>query len=140
MMMQNFQIPFRLPLLLALLSSFPLFAHGKTTQQKNASFYTIEISTQKEIKTTAVIVKTTGKAGYHCNTLYPWKLSVTPHSGIKMKNTVLKKVDAKTFTKEKVEFHFSYLENSSGPVSAKLKFSVCNDKQCLIEKVPLSWE
>ena len=73
-----------------------------------------------------------GKAGFHCNTLYPWKLTVEGGAnGAK----IYKKKDAKKFSKERVVFEVPYVKGQR----AKMKMSVCNDKQCIMHEEKLAW-
>jgi len=111
---------------------------AKTT--KSGSFYKVEISTKATGDDVVATIKITGKGGYGCNTLYPWKLTVTPGSGVEMAKTVLGKVDAAKFGKAAVIFEVRYVARAgAGPMAAKLKLSGCDDKQCQMEQVDLSW-
>ena len=105
---------------------------SQATESKNGSTRN-EIDVKVEKTATAVKITATGKSGYHCNTLYPWKLTVTgPENG---KSTTYKKADAKTFSEEKVVFE---LPSKKGQ-KAKMKMSVCNEKQCIMHTQELSW-
>lgn len=94
--------------------------------EKDGDFYSVTVSSEKG-KTQ---LRVEGKNGYHCNTSYPWKLSVGEGAAQK----VFKKEHAKKFTEKEVVFAFDG-EDSKG----LLKMSMCNDKQCKMEKIPLSW-
>ena len=95
-------------------------------------FYEVEVKLDKAKKTATVMAK--GAGGYHCNVDYPWKIKVVePGSD----ERVYKKTDAKVFSKESVEFVIPYTH--AGKVTALLKLSVCDDKQCRMEKVELKW-
>jgi hypothetical protein len=107
---------------------------------KSGSFYQVDISTTTSGDSVVATIRVTGKGGYGCNTLYPWKLTVTPGSGVEMDKTVYHKGDATQFAKEAVVFQVRYTALAGADkVTAKLKFSFCNDKQCQMEQVDLSW-
>ena len=109
---------------------------------KSGSFYTVKVETTGSGDARTAKITTTGKNGYHCNKLYPWKLTVKPGSGVTMDKTVFKskKGEAKTFSEAKVVFEVPYkVSADAGKVTAKLKISLCDDKQCQMETVPLSW-
>jgi hypothetical protein len=107
---------------------------------KSGSFYQVEITTKATGDDVVATIRVTGKSGYGCNMLYPWKLTVIPGPGIEMTKTVFAKGDASKFTKEAVVFEVRYVARAgAGPVTAKLKLSGCDDKQCQMEQVDLSW-
>jgi hypothetical protein len=106
---------------------------------KNNPYYEMKITTKVLKKTSLATIKVTGKSGYYCNTLYHWKLSLESTPGIILHKKVLKNSDAKQFKKDAVIFEVPYVSGPNQKISATLKFSVCNEKQCLIEKVALSW-
>ena len=122
---------------LALLISLAAL-HAKPTVKSNP-YYDVKVTTQTQEKRTLATITVTGKSGYHCNTLYAWKLRLEPEPGIALQKKVLRKRDAKKFSKEAVIFEVPYNRGPNQKISATLKFSVCNEKQCLIEKIPLSW-
>jgi hypothetical protein len=109
---------------------------------KSGSFYTVKLEVTGSGDSRVATITTTGKNGYHCNKLYPWKLTVTPGAGVTMAKKVFKskKGDAKTFTEPKVVFQVPYTATDGAEkVEAKLKISLCDDKQCQMETVKLSW-
>ena len=99
---------------------------------------TKEVASRNELevkvdKTAATITITaTGKSGYHCNTLYPWKLTVT---GPGQEKVVYRKKDAKAFSKDAVIFQVPYKKGQK----AEMKMSVCNDAQCIMHTEEFSW-
>ena len=101
-------------------------AKGGTTQKPK------ELEVKVEKKKSVVRIMAVGKAGYYCNTLYPWKLTV---EGASKGKKVYKKNDAKKFSKEAVVFEVPYVKGQK----AKMKMSVCNDKQCIMHEENLSW-
>jgi hypothetical protein len=125
----------------ALAAAALLFAGASVAgTTKSGSFYQVEVSTKANGDEVVATIKVTGKAGYGCNTLYPWKLTVTPGSGVELAKTVFGKVDATKFTKQAVIFEVRYVARAgAGPMAAKLKLSGCDDKQCQMEQVDLSW-
>ena len=88
---------------------------------KETNEYKIVVTKDKERTT----ISTQGKAGYHCNTLYPWKLTVLGNKGEKS----LKKENATDFSERKVTF----IVLKEDGKNATLKLSVCNDKQCIMK-------
>ncbi|MCP4196074.1 MAG: hypothetical protein GY762_02900 [Proteobacteria bacterium] len=109
------------------------------TDDKKNPYYDVQITTKVKKKITHATIKITGKSGYYCNTLYRWKLYLERIPGIVSKRKTLKNRDAKQFAKDAVVFEVPYMSGPKEKISATLKFSVCNEKQCLIEKIDLSW-
>lgn len=97
----------------------------------------IEKSVQDGKNTATITI--TGQNGYHANTLFPWKLTVKPAPGVILEKSVYTKNDAARFDESKVIFSVSYINRSGQKMSAELKLGVCNDRQCLMMAVPLSW-
>jgi hypothetical protein len=97
---------------------------------KQGEFYEIVVTRQIENRAENAIVKTSGKTGYHCNTMYPWKLTIDSQDETK----VYKKEDAVEFSERSVVFKVQCKKNCK----ALLIFSVCNDKQCKMEKVEIN--
>lgn len=75
-------------------------------------------------------VTTVGRSGYHCNTMYPWKITTRTNNG---KEKIYKKKDAKVFGEKSVSFLVDGTE-------ATLKFSVCNDQQCVMKTETIKLE
>jgi hypothetical protein len=105
------------------------------------SFYEIRVETARAAGSTMhAIITTVGKNGYHCNMLYPWKLTVGQGDGISVSKPVMKKPDAEKFTESAVVFRVPYTATDAvKTMSASLKLSLCDDKQCQMETVALSW-
>ncbi|MDD5307940.1 MAG: hypothetical protein PHU25_11520 [Deltaproteobacteria bacterium] len=114
-------------------------AAGKVAAEKSGAFYDIMVETAKSGARSTATIAVTGKNGYHCNIQYPWKLTLTADPAIKLDKTVLRKADAARFTERSVAFLVSYEAGAGKTVSAELKLSLCNDKQCQMETVSLSW-
>ena len=118
-------------------SLFVFFLHSASTHaQSNGSekLYKIDIQTQKKAKQALATIKITGRAGYHCNTLYPWKLIIKERG----KETFsMSKQDATHFAENNVIFTVPYSKANEN--EATLKLSLCNDKQCIMEKASISW-
>lgn len=122
---------------ITLTSLFVYLLHSPVSvAQSNRSekLYKIDIQTQTKSKQALATIKVTGRAGYHCNTLYPWKLIVK--EGGKETRTMSKQ-DAKHFTENNVIFVVPYSKADGN--EATLKLSMCNDKQCIMEKASISW-
>ena len=105
---------------------------------KTSSFYVIKIETSTKDAKNLARITVTGKGGYHCNMLYPWKLKLKPGDGIAFDKAVYRKKDTEKFTKEEVVFAVSYTAKPGAQLLADLKLSVCNDKQCQIETASLT--
>ena len=114
--------------LLGLSLSSLLLAGEKAPGEKTKGIDNAEYKVQVEVKNGGVRISTIGKSGYHCNTLYPWKLTVL---GKDKKETVFKKTDAKLFSEENVVFEVP--SKKAAPLEATLKLSVCNDQQCIMK-------
>jgi E3 ubiquitin-protein ligase DOA10 len=121
-----------------LLFLFSVSLHADTDDKENP-YYDVQITTTVQKKNTLATIKISGKSGYHCNTLYRWKLYLKTIPRVVSKKKTLENRDAKQFTKEAVIFEVPYMNGPKEKISAKLKFSVCSEKQCLIEKIDLSW-
>ncbi len=116
--------------MLLLAFSTGLSAGEKNDQKKAPEPKEVAIKVEKTKET--VKITATGKSGFHCNTLYPWKLTVESGNN---QQKVYKKEDAKSFTQRKVVFEIPYSKGESG----KLKLSVCNDVQCIMHEEKLTW-
>jgi hypothetical protein len=121
----------------ALLAATVAFA---ATVKTSGSFYDVKVVTSASAGAMVATITTTGKSGYHCNMLYPWKLTIEPGDGLTVANPKMKKEDAAQFTEEGVVFKVPYTATESATtVKAALKLSLCDDKQCQMETVALSW-
>ncbi len=109
------------------------------TVKKSGPFYDVEISKSKKGNKSIATIKVTGKKGYHCNMLYPWKLTPAKAAGIAFDKPVYKKADAKRFTEQAVVFEVVYSASADQRASATLKMSLCNDKQCDLAKEVLEF-
>jgi len=107
--------------------------------RKTGDFYSVTVTTSKEGGKEIATVRVKGRAGYHCNTLYHWKLAVDPVPRVQLEKQLLENRDAQEFSAGGVIFRVRYFGGSGQKMSAKLKFSVCNDKQCVMEAVDLGW-
>jgi hypothetical protein len=110
------------------------------TVKKSGSFYDVKVVTSGSADAMVATITTTGKIGYHCNMLYPWKLTIEPGDGLTVAKPKMKKEDAAQFTEAGVVFKVPYTATESATtVNAALKLSLCDDKQCQMETVALSW-
>jgi hypothetical protein len=107
----------------------------------SGSFYEVRVETARAADgSMTATITTVGKTGYHCNMLYPWKLTLNPGDGITLSKPVLKKQDAAQFAETGVVFRVPYTAaDTAKTVTASLKLSLCDDKQCQMETVALSW-
>jgi hypothetical protein len=86
---------------------------------------------------TQVTVTIRAKEGYKVNDKYPFKLKLADApSGIELPKPVLKKGDGSFDGKNAFTFKVPVKATRAGSFDVKgnLKFSVCNDQSCLIEK------
>jgi len=107
---------------------------------KEGTFYRVEIQLSREGDSQKATITVTGKAGYHCNKLYPWKLTVAPPPGVTVAKPVLGKADARVMEEAKVVFVVPFSGKTGTVVPASLKLSLCDDKQCQMETVELTWK
>jgi len=114
---------------------------------KTGAFYTIKIQTAGQGDSVVATITVTGIKGYHCNLLYPWKLTIGPAEGIAFEKDKLKagpneKKDAAKYGEDGIVFAVPYKlgANAAKDVTATLKLSLCDDKQCQMESVALSWK
>jgi hypothetical protein len=106
---------------------------------KSGEFYKVTVTTAANGDSVTATVKAVGTNGYKPNQAYPWKLTVTPGAGVTMAKKVFKKADAKLTPKATV-FTVPYTATADAKaISAELKLSMCDPKQCQMEKVKLSW-
>lgn len=97
----------------------------------DGGIYEVIVTTAGKTPAGTATIAVNGKAGYHCNTLYPWKLTLRTAAG----ERVIKKEQAKVWSQGKVVFEVA--SAAIGSTTAELKLSVCDDKQCKMEKVEL---
>lgn len=105
---------------------------------KSGSFYSVKIDKSTQDSKTMARISVSGQGGYHCNMLYPWKLTLKTGDGVTFEKGVFKKGDAEKFTSEEVVFVVSFTAKSGAQLAADLKLSVCNDKECRMETVSLA--
>ena len=106
---------------------------------KTGEFYKVTVTTAASGDTITATVKAVGTNGYKPNKAYPWKLTVTPGAGVTMAKTVYKKADMQLSPTAAV-FKVPYTAGADAKsVSAVLKLSMCDPKQCQMEKVKLTW-
>lgn len=114
--------------LMALALCSGALAGDKTAAGKETKAFSVKV----EKTAAAIMVTAKGESGYHCNTLYPWKMTVEGPGGQQL---VYRKQDAKVFSEKAVVFE---LPRAAGQ-KARLKMSVCDEKQCLMHTEELSW-
>lgn len=106
---------------------------------KSGEFYKVSVTTVVKGDAVTATVKAEGTNGYKPNQAYPWKLTVTPGEGVTMAKTTFTKADLKLSPKDAV-FTVPYTAAAGAQaVGAELKLSMCDAKQCQMEKVKLSW-
>jgi hypothetical protein len=81
----------------------------------------------------------TPKAGYHIDPQFPmkWKADDAP-DGVSFAKSILKREDG-TFTEKEGSFKVGFTAAKPGKytLGGTLSLSVCNEKNCVMEKVPL---
>jgi hypothetical protein len=114
-------------------------AFAATVSQKG-SFYQVEVKTAADGRDVVATVEVSGRGGYHCNTLYPWKLTIEAPDGVQLGKKKFRKNDASQFGESKVLFRVPYrTSGEAGQIRAELKMSLCDEKQCQIKTLDLSW-
>ncbi len=96
-------------------------------EKKNSEISGQEYAVTATVQDGKIIISAKGKGGYHCNTAYPWKL-------ITEQKTYTKQ-DAEKYSEESVVFRI----DNNKEQKASLKFSICNNLQCIMETANLSW-
>ena len=118
---------------------------GAAVVNKTGAFYKIKVETSGQGESMVAKITVTGIKGYHCNMLYPWKLTLEPTEGIsadhmKFKAGPKEKKDATHYGEDSIVFTVPYKASATAKtVNATLKLSLCDDKQCQMEAVNLSW-
>lgn len=129
---------YAIPVLLTfLISVLPLIGHAKN-MKKSGDFYEVSVETRTTGDKSVATVTATPRNGYHCNMQYPWKLTIVESDGLKTAKTVLRKADAKKFGQDAVVFEVPYSVPQGKEVKGALKFSMCDEKQCKMERLELS--
>ncbi len=79
-----------------------------------------------------VTVSLAPKGGFHVNTEYPVKLTITAPDGVNVEKVKQTKDDAKRFEKTGLDFEVAFVAAGSGRKSftGELKFAVCTDTEC----------
>ncbi|MFO8070659.1 MAG: hypothetical protein R6V85_02180 [Polyangia bacterium] len=124
---------------LLLATSAATWAFASVTQK--GSFYAVEVTTATDDGGDVVAtIEASGRGGYHCNTLYPWKLTVEAPDGVQLSKKKFRKNDASQFGESKVVFRVPYRTSGrAGQIRAELKMSFCDEKQCQMKTLDLSW-
>lgn len=107
--------------------AFAVSAHAATADKKSVGASAAEYNVTVEVQGGKVVITAKGASGYHCNTMYPWKLTAG--------DKIYSKKDAAKFAEDAVVFKIAPVKEQK----AVLKFSVCNDAQCIMETASLSW-
>jgi hypothetical protein len=115
----------------------PETAQAETTKVKG-EFYEITVETSTAQGKQKVTITAKGTGGYKCNKKYPWKLTIEP-AAANGEKTVLKKKDAKKLAEDEVVFVVESQAGADGKTKGQLKLSMCDEKQCKMAKVDLTW-
>ncbi len=120
----------KISIVLVLALTFVVFS--SQAADKKAAEVRKEVAVKVVKKAASVQITAEGRGGYHCNTLYPWKLTV---KGPQDEKKTYKKADAKKFSEQRVVFEVP----SKKGQTAQMKLSVCNEVQCIMHTEELSW-
>ena len=88
------------------------------------------------------VVTVSAKGEFKINQQFPFRLKLAEApDGVTYPKSVLKRDDA-AFTEKQAVFKFPFVAQKAGKyvLSGTVSISVCNDKKCLMEKVPLDVE
>jgi hypothetical protein len=108
----------------------------------SADAYGVDMTAQASYapgKEGTVDVVITAKGEYKINPQFPFRLKLAePPEGVAYPKPVLKKDDG-TFSEKQGSFKVPFVAQKAGTytVSCTVSLSVCNDKKCLMEKVPV---
>lgn len=86
------------------------------------------------------VVSVTAAKGYKWNKEYPAKLTLTPGSRVKLDKAEFKQLGGDfEATDARADVRVPVRADAAGEetIRGEIKFSVCNDKTCLIEKAPV---
>jgi hypothetical protein len=90
----------------------------------------------------AVVVTVKAFGDFKINQQFPFRLKLAdPPEGVTYPKNVLKRDDG-TFKEKEATFRFAFVPQKAGKyvLSGTVSLSVCDDKKCLMEKVPLDVE
>lgn len=103
-----------------------------------ADGYVLEVkdATTAVGKEATVSVTLKAKAGFKVNEKYPIKLSLDANDALELPKSELKREDGKEVDKQTFTFNVALKAKSAGKhaLKGKIKLSVCNESQCLIDK------
>lgn len=90
----------------------------------------------------SVVVTIKAFGEFKINQQFPFRLKLAdPPEGVTFSKNVLKRDDG-SFKEKEATFKFAFMPQKAGKyvLSGTVSLSVCNDKKCLMEKVPLDVE
>jgi hypothetical protein len=104
----------------------------------NADGYTLEVGNVATAvgKDATVSVTLKAKTGFKVNEKYPISLKLEPNEAIDAPKTDLKRADGEEIDKQTFAFKVALKPKRAGKhdVKGRIKLSVCNESQCLIDK------
>ena len=86
-----------------------------------------------------LVAEVTPEPGFHINLEFPWALTIAPTSPF-LAGKKLVKSDAKELGAERARYEFVVPSEGSGVVDARLRLSICNDRECRTPSAPVSWK
>jgi hypothetical protein len=123
------------------LAGFAAFAGADP--KKDADGYVAEIHAEPSYKAgdkSSFTVHLAPKTGFHIDSQFPvrWKADDPAPAGVAYDKQVMKREDG-TFTETDGSFKVEFTAAKAGKytLGGTLSLSVCNDKTCVMEKVPL---
>lgn len=120
--------------------SFAIEAGGSSPQIIDGDVYRINVNRFKKDGLSALEIVVTPKGNVHCNLEYPWKLKILERGDVYHGKYQFSAADAKMFTLQKVVFQLPLNSLKQGEmVEFEVKFSMCDDTQCYMKKVPIEY-
>jgi hypothetical protein len=86
-----------------------------------------------------LVAEVTPEPGFHINLEFPWALTIAPTSPF-LAGKKLVKSDAKELGAERARYEVVVPSEGSGVVDARLRLSICNDRECRTPSAPVSWK
>lgn len=114
---------------------------NKPVFHKKTDIYSVNAKIQKLKNNTSyvAIIQIEPSSKLHCNLEYPWKVKILSTEHINTSKAVFKKEDAQKISPKEVMFKIPFETKSMGKkLDLQVKFSMCDDKQCFMEKITIS--
>ena len=103
--------------------------------------FSITLETLRQKNGQIVLVSIIPEAGVHCNQEYPWKIKIKESKNIQFSKVQYTREEAKVFNDHQAVFELPFkAAPGGGEASLEIKFSMCDDKQCFMEKIPVKYQ